>query len=119
MNVHLYQWCIADRFEAVDLAGLDDKDVSGAAFEGLAAHCPDTAAFTDELDLAIRMPVRTWRRTRLSMEQEHRNTGVALLGSDELMRTTDKRQVLLAHVMHLSLSSWQDWMSVVAVWLRE
>jgi hypothetical protein len=43
----------------VDLAGLDYKNVSSAALEGLAAYCPNSPAFTDELDLVIRMPVRT------------------------------------------------------------
>jgi hypothetical protein len=43
----------------VDLAGLDDKDVFCAALEGLAVYCPDAPAFTYELDLVIRMAVRT------------------------------------------------------------
>jgi hypothetical protein len=34
------------------------------------------------------------------MEQEHRNIGVALLRSNKLIRTTNKWQILLAHVMH-------------------
>jgi hypothetical protein len=52
----------------MDLAGLDDKDVSGAALEGLAAYCPHPPAFTNELDLVIRMPVWTRTRTRVPME---------------------------------------------------
>ena len=55
VNVELYQWRITNRLKAVDLAGLDDKDVSSAALEGLAAHGPHPPAFTDELDLVIRM----------------------------------------------------------------
>jgi hypothetical protein len=36
------------------------------------------------------------------MEQEYRNTSVALLSSDKLMGTTDKWKILLPNVMHLS-----------------
>src|ERR1700733_8302034 len=50
---------------------------------------------------SLGMPVRTWSRTRLSMKQRDRNTGVALFSSDKLMRTADKRQVLLSHMMHV------------------
>src|SRR5882762_561420 len=100
VDVELYQWRIANGLEAVDLAGLDDKDVSRAALERLAIDSPRSAALTDELDLVIRMPMRTWSRTGLAIEQEHRNTGVALLSSDKLIRTTNKRQVLLTHMMH-------------------
>src|SRR5215831_5635855 len=100
MHVQLYQRGIANRLEAVDLSCLDDKDVSGAAFEGLAVYRPHSATFADELDLVIRMPMRTWSRTGFPMKQEHRNIGIALLSSDKLMRTTNKRQVLLPHMMH-------------------
>lgn len=102
VNVDLDQRRIANGLEAVNLASLDDKDVSCATLERLAVDRPDSTAFTDELDLVVRMPVRTWPRTRLAMEQEHRHAGVALLGSDKLMRTTNKGQVVLAYMMHLS-----------------
>src|SRR5215469_15638493 len=46
-------------FEAVDLPGLDDEDVSGAAVEGLAVYRPYPPALTDELDFVIRMTVWT------------------------------------------------------------
>jgi len=49
----LYQRQIANRFEAVDLACLDDKDVSSPAFEGLAIDCPHSATSRDEMDLVI------------------------------------------------------------------
>ena len=56
----------------------------------------------------VRVPVRTWSRTGLpprtrlpprtppTMDQERRNTGIALLRSNKLMQTTNKRQILLA-----------------------
>lgn len=60
----------------------------GSAFLfGLAVDRPNPPAFADELDLVIRVAVRTRSRaglsprTRITMEQEHRNTGVALLRS--------------------------------------
>jgi hypothetical protein len=43
------------------------------------------------LNLVIRVPVRPRSRTRLPIEQEHRNSGVALLSSNKLMRTANKR----------------------------
>lgn len=90
VNVELYQRQITNRFEAVDLAGFYDKDVSSATLEGLVVYRPHSPAFTDELDFVIRMPVRTRSRTGFSMEQEHRNIGIALGSSNKLMRTTDK-----------------------------
>ncbi len=40
LKVESYQWRITNCLNAVDLAGLDDQDVSSAALEGLAAHGP-------------------------------------------------------------------------------
>jgi len=100
VDVELYQRRIANRLEAVDLAGLDDKDVSSTALERVAVDRPRSTALTDELDLVIRMPMRTRSRAGLAIEQEHRNSGVALLSTDKLIRTTNERQVLLTHVMH-------------------
>jgi hypothetical protein len=100
VNVDLDQRRVTDCFETVDFASLDDEYVSRAAFEGLAADSPDAAAFSNELDLVIRMAMWTGPRTRLAMKQEYRNVGVTLLGSAKLMRTADKGQVFLSHVMH-------------------
>ena len=46
------------------------------------------------------------------MEEEHRNTAAALLRSNKLMRTTNKWQILLAHVMHPLRPSCVDWISL-------
>jgi len=100
VNVDLHQRRVTNRLEAVNLTGLDDKDIARATLEGLAVDGPNSPAFTNELDFIIRVPVRTRSRTRLSMEQEHRDACVALFRSNKLMRTTNKRQILLAHVMH-------------------
>ena len=40
MDIHLNQWDIADGFEAVNLAGLDDEDIPGGAFKRLPVHGP-------------------------------------------------------------------------------
>ena len=58
VNVELYQRRITNCRKAMDLAGLNDKDISRAALERLAVYRPHSPAFTDELDLVIRMPVR-------------------------------------------------------------
>src|SRR6266478_6065967 len=91
---------MTNRLEAVNLTGLNDKDVSRSAFKRLAVDCPRSPTFADKLDLVIRMPMRPRSRTGLAIEKEHRNTGVALLCSHKLKRTTNKRQLLLTHVMH-------------------
>jgi hypothetical protein len=106
VNVELHQRRITNSLDAINLTGLDDKDISGAALEALAVNGPYSPAFTDELDLVIWVPVRTRSRTGLPMEQEHRNTGVALLSSDKLMRTTNKGQILLAHVMQITTGGY-------------
>src|SRR5215813_2896909 len=100
MYVKLHQRRIADCFETVNLSGLDDKDVATTAFESLATDGPHSAAFTNELNLVIRMPMRTRPGTGLPVGQVDRHTGLALIGSDKLMSTTNKRQVLLTNVMH-------------------
>ena len=100
VDVDLYERGRADSLEAVDLTGLDDKNVSGFALKGLAVDRPDSLSFADELDFVIGMAMGPRPRTGLAMKQEHRNAGAALLRSDELMRTADERKVLLANVMH-------------------
>src|SRR6516165_4522456 len=101
VNVDLYQRRVTKRLETMDLARLNHKDISGAALEGFAVDRPHSPAFTNKLNLVIGVPVRARSRTRLSMKQEHRNARVSLLSSNKLMRATNKRQILLAHVMHL------------------
>ena len=44
MNIELYQRRITNRLEAVDLAGLDDKDIAGAGLEGFARDTGETPA---------------------------------------------------------------------------
>src|ERR1700740_2534432 len=79
MNVHLDQRAIADGFEAVNLAGLDDEDVPGAAFKRLTVHGPYSAALPDKLDLIVRMPVRPGTFAWQPAEQKHADAHVSLL----------------------------------------
>jgi len=118
VHVDLYQRRITNRLEAVDLARLDDKDISSATLEGLAVDRPHSASFANELDLVIGMAMGTRPGAGLPVEQEHRNTGVTLYRADKLMRTTNKRKVLLPHVEH-SCHPPGRWMSVAGVRLRE
>src|SRR5271165_548028 len=100
VDIELYERGIAEGFEAVNLAGLDDENVAGAALEGLAVDGPDAAAFADELDLVVGMTMRARSGAGFAVEEEDGNRGVAVLGADKLMRAADKRQVFLADVMH-------------------
>ena len=100
VHVNLYQWRVTNRLETMHLTSLDHKNISRAPLEGLAVDRPQSPAFTDELDLVIGVPVRPRSRTGLPMEEENRNTGVTLVSSNKLMRTTNKRQTVLANVMH-------------------
>src|ERR1700739_91897 len=108
MDVDLYQRRAANRLEAVNLARFDHEDVSGAALEGLVANGPDSPALTYELNFVIRMPVRAGSRAGLPVEQENRNSGITLLSSHKLMGTTNKGQILLAHVKHTWRSSGKN-----------
>jgi len=112
VDIHLYQRRTADSFEAVNLTRLDYKNVSSAALEGFAVDRPHSPAFTNELNLVIRMTMRTRSGAWLPVEQEHRDTGVSVLGSDKLMRTTNERQVLLPHVINPCYASQEYWMNV-------
>jgi hypothetical protein len=69
VNVELYQRQITNGLEAVDLASLDDEDVSSATLESHAVDDPHSTAFTDELNFVVRMAVRSRSRTGLSLEQ--------------------------------------------------
>lgn len=75
---------------------------------------PHTTAFTDELDLIIRMTMRTRPRAWLPVEQEHRDVSLSVFGSDKLMGTADEWQVLLPYVMHPRYASWRCSMNIAS-----
>lgn len=84
----------------MNFTGLYHKNIASTAFKGLTIHRPYSSAFANELNFIVRMPVRTRAGTRLAMKQKYRNNGASLVGADKLVRTTDKGQVFLAHVVH-------------------
>ena len=89
MHIELYQGRIANHLEAVDFARFDDKDVASRSFETGAIDGPHATTFADELNLIIGMPMGPRSRSWLAIIKEHGNTGIALFGSDKLMRTAD------------------------------
>src|SRR5262249_3414206 len=97
----------------VDLAGFDDEDVAGAAFESPVVDGPDSAAFADELDFVVGMAVRAGAGTGLAVEQEDGNASVGMIRAYEFMRAAYKRQVFLAYVMHRLSPLWLDSMMIV------
>src|SRR5215510_3550724 len=102
VHVELHERRVADAAEAVNLAGLDHEDVAGAGLELLAVHRPQAAPLPDELHLIVRMTMRSGTTTGQRAEKEDRDVDVAMIGADELMRASLKRQVLLTGSMHCS-----------------
>src|SRR2546422_1072383 len=100
MYVHLDEGRVTDATEAVDLPGLDDENVTGAGFELLPVHGPETATFPHELDLVVRMAMWSGTPPGEGAEQEHGDIHVPLIGSDEVMRAALKWQVLLTDPVH-------------------
>jgi len=101
MNIDLDQRRFADGLEAVNFAGLDDKNVAGTALKGFAVHSPKPTTFPHELDFIVGMPMRAGALARLGAKEEHGDVYVAVLGSDEFVRAAYERQVLLTDVVHL------------------
>ena len=85
MNVHLDERAIPDDFEAVNLTGLDDENVSSATFKRLSVHGPYSAAFPDKLDLIVGMPMRPGPLARQPAEQKHGDAHASLLGPDKFV----------------------------------
>jgi hypothetical protein len=85
MNVHLDQRAIPDDFEAVNLPGLDDENVSSAAFKLLSVHGPYPAPFPDKLDLIAGMPMRPGTPARQAAEQKDGDAHVSLVGPDKFV----------------------------------
>lgn len=102
MHVNLDERRIADAFEAVDLAGLDNQDVAGAGFELAAVHVPQSPAFRHELNFVVRVTVRSGPAAGRRAEQVDGNVDIAVIGADKLVRAALKRQILLPSPMHAS-----------------
>jgi hypothetical protein len=87
MYINLDEGHVANAAEAMDLAGLDDKNVTSTGFEFLPVDGPEAPAFPDELDVAV-------------------------LGSHEVVGAALKWQVLLTDALH---PAWAPYPRVSAV----
>jgi hypothetical protein len=114
MDVDLDQGLLADALEAVGLPGLDHQDVARAGLELLAIDDVAASAFRQKLDLVIRMTMRPGTPAGQRPEQERRNVDIALVRSDELVRATLEREILLTNAIHAA-----DILELVSVRLQE
>ena len=102
MDVQLHQWSVPGVLELVHFTGLDDEDVSGLAFELLAVDLPETAALAHELHFVVGVSMRSGPGAWPGIEEKDRDVDVAVVGSDEVMRASLERQVLLADSIHVA-----------------
>jgi voltage-gated potassium channel Kch len=100
MHIELDEGCVTNAAEAVDLAGLDDENVTCSGFEFLSVDGPETAALPHELDFVVRMTMGAWTTPREGAEEEHGHVHVAVVGANEVVRAALKGQVLLANAVH-------------------
>jgi hypothetical protein len=100
VNVDLYEWRIADATKAVNLAGLDDQNVTCAGFEFLSVDGPEAATFPHKLDFIIGMTMRSRTTAGEGAEEKHGDVHVPVIGPDELVRAALKGQVLLTNAVH-------------------
>jgi hypothetical protein len=71
VHIELDERNIASIAETVDLASLDNENVPCAGFEFLAVDRPEPPTLSHELNLVIRMTVRSGTFARESIEEEH------------------------------------------------
>jgi hypothetical protein len=62
MDINLDEGRVANAAEAMDLPGLDDKNVTSTGLEFLAIDGPQAPAFPDELDFIVRVTMWSWAR---------------------------------------------------------
>jgi hypothetical protein len=100
MYINLDQGAVANAAEAMDLPGLDDKNVTGAGFEFLPVDRPEAPAFPDELDFIVRMTMGAGTTPGEGAEEEDGDIDVAVLSSNEVVRAALEWQVLLTDTVH-------------------
>jgi hypothetical protein len=59
VNIHLDERRVTDAFEAVHLAGFDDQNVTRSGFEFFTVNVVQPASFSNELNLVLRMAMRS------------------------------------------------------------
>ena len=85
MNVQLNERFVAYGLEAVNLAGLDHKNVARASLELLTIDVICSAARLNELDFVVWMSVRSRPASRLSVEQENTDFHFAVVSADKVV----------------------------------
>ncbi len=95
MYIKLDERRVTNAAKAMDLPGLDNKNVTCAGFEVLSVDSPETAAFPHELDFIVRMTMGPRTTARERAEEEHGDIDVAVIGPDKVVRAALKWQVLL------------------------
>jgi hypothetical protein len=100
MHIELDKGSVTDAAKTVNLAGLDDENVTRPRFELLSVDGPETAAFPHELDFVVRMTMGTRTTAREGAEEEHGHVDITVVGPDEVMRAAMKWQVLLTNAVH-------------------
>jgi hypothetical protein len=100
MYIKLDERRVTNATEAMDLPGLDDKNVTCTGFEFLSVDGPETPTFPHELDFIIRMTMGAGTAPREGAEEEHGDIHVAVLGPHKVMRAALKWQVLLTDTVH-------------------
>lgn len=71
MYIKLDEGRVTNAAEAVDLAGLDDKNVARFGFEFLSVDGPETAALPHELNFIVRMTMGPRTTPREGAEEEY------------------------------------------------
>ena len=100
MHIQLDKRSVTNAAKTVNLAGLDDENVTRPGFEFHAVDGPETTAFPHELDFVVRMAMGARTTARKRTEEEHGDIDITVVGPDELMRAALKWQVLLTNALH-------------------
>jgi hypothetical protein len=109
MDIDLHERGVTNAAEAMDLAGLDDQNVTGAGFEFRTVDDPHTPTFPHELDFVVGMPMGPRPAAREGAEEEHGHVHVAVIGPDELVRAAHEGQVVLADAVHRDAPDGGRW----------
>jgi hypothetical protein len=100
MYIQLDEGRVTNAMEAMDLPGLDDKNVTRAGFEFLSVDGPQTPAFRHELDFIVRMTMGPRTTPGESAEEKHGDIYVAVIGPNESVRAALKGEIFLTDAVH-------------------
>jgi hypothetical protein len=83
--VQLDQVIRASTPKTVDLARLDDQDITSTCFELVTVHHPQTPSPLDELDLVVWVPVRSRTTPGRPVEQKRRHRDGSVVNTNEVV----------------------------------